>query len=185
MSNVLVATSVCLNLLTLALVIGLVLKPSKPIKESISTKSISVIPFEKLYSGSVPVTVIANYGGRPWGNESAFIDLTAKWLWGMPNDYPTWLFFTTFKNESVHFISDQYGYLYIDGVAILESKERGWTTSDYAQTTVKLTPGEHIVAIYAENTIGTGGILAALVQRDGATLVKTDEKWSCKKIKKN
>lgn len=189
MSNVLTATALCLNLLTLVLVMTLVLKPTKGINDTLSSKSVSIIPLEKLYSGSVPATVISKYGGRPWGNMSNFADPDAKWLWGVPNDYSSWLFFTKFTNDAnsdidveIHLIIDQTGYLYIDGVSILECNEKGWLTTDYSKATVKLTPGEHIIAIYAQNNVGTGGVLASLIQANGTTLVRTDEKWSCKKL---
>lgn len=182
-----------MNTITLVLVAYLAFRVNYPMRggDALPTEPCvsTMIAVDKLFQGSVPATVIGKYGGRPWGNQSQFVDPAASWIWGGSNNHANWLFFVKFTNSSkttvdmtLHLIVDQNGAAYVDGSLVLQSTERGWLTKDYSRTTISVAPGEHLLAVYAENRTETGGVLAALIPHDGATAVYTSDKWSCKKV---
>ena len=165
-------------------------KPCLPCPDCKPEKSYNIVFYEKLLIGSTKASVVARYGERPWGNASGFVDQKASWIWAPgPTTHPKWIFFTTFQNSSsidvdlmLHFICDQYGVAYIDGNTVAVCKERGWLQPDYSQVKVTVGPGDHLFAIYAENSVDSGGVIAALVAVEGSTIVTTNESWKCKKI---
>lgn len=152
----------------------------------------NLVSSEQLLVGSALASQIGRYGSRPWGTSSIFVEPNAYWIWAPGvSSHPKWLFFTFFQVTSsvnidavLHVICDQYGVAYVDGNTVAVVKEKGWLTSDYSKTKLSLGPGNHLLAIYAENQSPdtNGGVLAALVSEEGTTLVATDGKWKCKKI---
>jgi hypothetical protein len=166
--------------------------PPPPLQCPPCERSYSLVSSDHLLMGAAQASKVSRYGARPWGSGSHFVEPNAYWIWAPGvSSHSKWLFFTFFTIESsmtidvtLHLICDQYGVAYVDGNTVTVSKEKGWLTPDYSKSKISLSPGNHLLAIYAENaTQAGGGVIAALVSEEGSTLLYTDTKWKCKKIK--
>lgn len=166
--------------------------PRCPLPPRCGEQSYGLIPLERLFEGSAPAVIVSPYGSRPWGTQSQFAAPEASWIWGPgSSSHPSWVFFTRFRNNSklalpttLHIIADQYGIAYLDGELVGTINQNGWVSPEYSKFSLVISPGEHVLIVYVENTIGLGGLIAAMIPPEGNPLNVTDLSWRAKKISK-
>jgi endo-1,4-beta-xylanase len=121
-----------------------------------------------------PVSVLGLYGIKPWGTTSNFVDKSAQWIWntstavsGAP--LTPVKFKKVLKNTgdpkavTVHIITDNTGYLSVNGKSIGSIEDVGWKNVNYTKLPLTLIKGDNILIIKAVNAGGPAGLLYSVI----------------------
>lgn len=142
----------------------------------------------KYAADTINSKVLTTIGSGPWGGCGTFKDRTAKWIWDDQNaasnaEVNKEIFFTKVINlpspaqAVIHVIADDAGEVYINDVSKGSIAGGGWG-GNYTKLNVNLSSGNNTIKIMAKNYGGPAGLVASIINSDGAVIANTDQTWT-------